>query len=175
MPVILGIDPGSRICGYGLINATGNRLEFVGCGCIRVADKPFPERLQIIFESLCEIIERYSPQQAAVEEVFLGRNVSSALKLGHARGAAIVACTSHDLEVSEYSARTIKKALAGTGSADKAQMQHMVVSLLALSATPQADAADALSVAICHAHTHQGLIRMAGVRHSRGGRLLGNK
>lgn len=175
MSIILGIDPGSRVCGFGLINTSGGRLDYVTSGCIRMAEKPFPERLQTIFASMSEIIERYSPQEAAIEEVFLGRNASSAIKLGQARGAAIVACTSHELEVSEYAARKVKQALVGTGKADKTQMQHMIVSLLGLSATPQADAADALSVAICHAHTRQGLIRMAGVRHSRRGRLLGNR
>lgn len=172
MSIILGVDPGSRICGYGLINARGNTLEYVASGCIRVESLPFPERLHTIYKSLMEIIEHYHPQVAAVEEVFMGRNVSSALKLGQARGAAIVACSACSLEVHEYAARKVKQALVGSGRADKQQMQHMVVSLLALSAVPQADAADALSIAICHAHTEGGLIKMAGVRSSRKGRLL---
>ena len=174
MAVILGIDPGSRICGYGLINAIGNKLEFVACGCIKVADLDFPERLQTIYEGISEIVERYHPQAVAVEEVFMGKNAASALKLGQARGAAIVACTSHALEVSEYSARKVKQALVGSGNADKLQVQHMISAILTLSSRPQEDAADALAVAVCHAHTSSSLIRMAGVRASRKGRLVGN-
>ena len=173
MAIILGIDPGSRICGYGLVNANGDRLEFVASGCIRVADLSFQERLHTIYTSLDEIIERYQPQCAAVEEVFMGRNASSALKLGQARGAAIVACTGRKLEVFEYSARKVKQSMTGSGRAEKSQLQQMAVALLSLSATPQADAADALCVAICHAHTQNSLIRMAGVKASRRGRLVG--
>lgn len=173
MAIILGVDPGSRICGYGLVNATGQRLEFVACGCIRVANLDFPERLRVIHDGLDEIIRRYHPVDAAIEEVFMGRNASSALKLGQARGAAIVALMRHGLVPAEYSATKIKRALTGSGRAEKTQLQHMVVSLLTLSDTPQSDAADALSVAICHAHTQHGLVRLAGVRFSRRGRLVG--
>ena len=171
MAIILGIDPGSRVCGYGLINIAGNKLEYVASGCIKMAELDFPARLQTINAGIHEIIERYSPQESAIEEVFMGKNASSALKLGQARGAAIVACTNHELPVAEYSARKIKQALVGNGNAEKSQLQHMVVSLLSLSDTPQSDAADALSVAICHAHTQRGLIKMAGVKSGRRGRL----
>ena len=174
MAIILGIDPGSRICGYGLINAVGSRLEYVACGCIRMGSQDFPARLQIIFEGMSEIIERYQPRAAAVEEVFMGKNAASALKLGQARGAAIVACTQHDLEVAEYSTRRVKQALVGSGRADKRQVQHMVTALLALSATPQEDAADALALAVCHAHTQHSLVKMAGIRSGRRRRLLGS-
>jgi len=172
MPLILGIDPGSRKCGYGLVNAVGAEVHYVACGVIRVEKLEFPDRLQAIFSNLCDIIEEYSPQVAAVEEVFVGKSMSSALKLGQARGAAMVACSSHHLEIHEYAARKVKLALVGTGVADKSQMQHMIRSILKLSALPKEDAADALSVAVCHAHIDRTLIRLSGVRSGRRGRLL---
>ena len=164
MTIILGIDPGSRVTGYGLINAVGNKLEYVGCGCIRTQTQDFPQRLQIIHAELVKVIEQFSPQQSAVEEVFMGRNASAALKLGHARGAAMVACLSNQLPVAEYSARKVKQAVVGNGAADKAQVQHMVKALLSISDNIAEDAADALAVAICHAHTQASLIRMAGAK-----------
>jgi crossover junction endodeoxyribonuclease RuvC len=172
MALILGIDPGSRKCGYGLVNAVGAELHYVACGVIRVETLAFPDRLQAIFANLCDIIEEYSPTVAAVEEVFVGKSMSSALKLGQARGVAMVACSSHRLEVHEYAARKVKQALVGTGVADKSQMQQMIKRVLKLSALPKEDAADALSVAVCHAHTQRTLIRLAGVRSGRRGRLL---
>ena len=164
MAIILGIDPGSRVTGYGLINAVGNKLEYVGCGCIRTKTQDFPQRLQIIHAELVKVIEQFSPQQSAVEEVFMGRNASAALKLGHARGAAMVACLSNQLPLAEYSARKVKQAVVGHGAADKAQVQHMVKALLSISDNIAEDAADALAVAICHAHTQASLIRMAGAK-----------
>ncbi|MCH7672527.1 MAG: crossover junction endodeoxyribonuclease RuvC [Proteobacteria bacterium] len=164
MAIILGIDPGSRVTGYGLINAVGNKLEYVGCGCIRTQTQDFPQRLQIIHAELVKVIEQFSPQQSAVEEVFMGRNASAALKLGHARGAAMVACLSKQLPLAEYSARKVKQAVVGNGAADKAQVQHMVKALLSISDNIAEDAADALAVAICHAHTQASLIRMAGAK-----------
>ena len=164
MAIILGIDPGSRVTGYGLINAVGNKLEYVGCGCIRTQTQDFPQRLQIIHAELVKVIEQFSPQQSAVEEVFMGRNASAALKLGHARGAAMVACLSNELPLAEYSARKVKQAVVGHGAADKAQVQHMVKALLSISDNIAEDAADALAVAICHAHTQASLIRMAGAK-----------
>jgi crossover junction endodeoxyribonuclease RuvC len=171
--IILGIDPGSRKCGYGVISAVGNRMQYLSCGTIRIEHLEFPDRLQVIFTTLCEIIDEYQPQFAAVEEVFVGKSASSALKLGQARGAAMVACSSRKLEIHSYATRKVKLAVVGSGSAEKAQMQHMIKVLLKLSETPGEDAADALSVALCHAHTQHGLVRMAGVRSSRRGRLLG--
>ena len=164
MAIILGIDPGSRVTGYGLINAVGNKLEYVGCGCIRTQTQDFPQRLQIIHAELVKVIEQFSPQQSAVEEVFMGRNASAALKLGQARGAAMVACLSNELPLAEYSARKVKQAVVGNGAADKAQVQHMVKALLRISDNIEEDAADALAVAICHAHTQASLIRMAGAK-----------
>jgi len=171
MSVILGIDPGSRLCGYGLIQARGNALSYVASGVIKVGTLDFPKRLHTIFTDLSEIISEHHPDAAAIEEVFMGKNASSALKLGQARGAAIVACTDKSVPVSEYAARKIKQALVGKGQAEKNQVQHMVKSMLALSSVPQEDAADALAVAICHANTENTLIRMAGTRNGRRGRL----
>jgi|Laugrespbdmm15sn_2_1035079.scaffolds.fasta_scaffold11747_2 crossover junction endodeoxyribonuclease RuvC len=173
MAIILGIDPGSRKCGYGLVASHGSRLEYLTCGIIRVESLPFNDRLQCIFETITQIIEEFNPQIAAVEEVFVGKSGASALKLGHARGVAILACTNQKLEIHEYATRKIKQTVTGTGSAEKAQMQHMIKTLLQLSDAPSEDAADALSVAVCHAHTTQTLIKMAGVRSSRRGRLVG--
>jgi crossover junction endodeoxyribonuclease RuvC len=164
MAIILGIDPGSRVTGYGLINSVGNKFEYIDCGCIRTETPTQPERLKIIFESLCDIIERHSPQQAAIEDIFMGKNASSALKLGQARGSAMVACLSHDLPLEEYSARKVKQAVVGAGGADKTQVQHMVKALLSISDNIAEDAADALAVAICHANTQTSLIRMAGAK-----------
>ncbi len=171
MSVIIGIDPGSRITGYGLISSIGNKCEYVSSGCIRVGGGPFSERLKTIFEGLSEVISQFCAQEMAVEQVFMAKNAGSALKLGHARGAAIVAGVSQGLIVSEYSARQIKQSVVGTGSADKIQVQHMVKSLLGLSAAPQEDAADALAAALCHAHTQHSLIKMAGAKSIRRGRL----
>ncbi len=172
MAIILGIDPGSRKCGYGVVSALGTRLEYLTCGVIRVEHLEFPDRLQTIFDTLTRIIDEYHPQLAAIEEVFVGKSASSALKLGQARGAAMVACSSRKLEIASYATRKVKLAVVGNGNADKAQMQHMIKVLLKLSETPGEDAADALSVALCHAHTQHTLIRLAGVRSSRRGRLL---
>lgn len=171
MAVILGIDPGSRVCGYGVISAVGNKLEYLSSGCIKVADLPFTDRLQIIFEGVTEIIERYQPIEVAVEEIFVGKSAVSALKLGQARGAVIVACTNQQLPVYEYPPNQIKKALVGRGRADKSQMQHMASSILKLSANPQKDASDALCVAICHVHTKSSLLKISGVEGSRRRRL----
>ena len=152
MAVILGIDPGSRITGYGVIRAINRELHYIGSGCIRTSEGELSQRLLQIFNGVCELMEQYHPDEVAIEQVFMHQNPSSALKLGHARGVAMVACASHRLDVSEYSPRAIKQAVAGYGAAEKAQVSLMVVQLLQLSASPQSDAADALAVAICHSH-----------------------
>lgn len=162
MPIILGIDPGSRITGYGVIKKVGNNSQYLGSGCIRVQGTELAPRLKQIFDGVSEIIQQYQPTEFAIEQVFMAKNPDSALKLGQARGAAIVAATTFDLPVAEYSARQIKQSVVGKGSADKSQVQHMVTYLLKLGATPQADAADALAVALCHTHTQQSLIKMSG-------------
>ncbi|WP_434355779.1 crossover junction endodeoxyribonuclease RuvC [Parasalinivibrio latis] len=171
MSVILGIDPGSRITGYGVIRQNGRHLEYLGSGCIRTSCEDLPSRLKQVYAGVSEIITQFQPDAFAIEQVFMARNADSALKLGQARGSAIVAAVNADLPVYEYAARLIKQAVVGKGSADKTQVQHMVVSMLKLSATPQADAADGLAVAICHAHTNNTLVAMAGqARSARRGR-----
>ena len=171
MALILGIDPGSRVTGYGIVNAVGNRLEYVTCGSIHLPNVDHPQRLKKIFDSVCQIIEEFGPQESAIEEVFLGKSVSSALKLGQARGSAMVACLHHDLPVAEYSPRKVKQALVGNGNADKTQVQHMIKVLLGVTGDVQADAADALAIAICHANTKASLIKVAGARSFRKSRL----
>ncbi|MCX2979331.1 crossover junction endodeoxyribonuclease RuvC [Halieaceae bacterium IMCC14734] len=170
MTLILGIDPGSQKTGFGIINQQGSRAEYVTSGIIRLPRESLPARLKIIFDNVSEIIAEYAPQEFAIEEVFMARDPKAAIKLGQARGAAIVAAVNADLPVFEYAAKSIKQAVVGTGAADKAQVQHMVKSLLKLPTVPPEDAADALAVALCHAHTHQSMIKLAGARTSRRGR-----
>jgi len=152
MAVILGIDPGSRVTGYGVIKAIKRELHYIDSGCIRTGEGHLSDRLLKIFNGICELMEQHHPDEVAIEQVFIHQNPSSALKLGHARGVAMVACASHRLDVSEYSPRAIKQAVAGYGGAEKTQVSLMVEQLLRLSASPQSDAADALAVAICHSH-----------------------
>jgi crossover junction endodeoxyribonuclease RuvC len=171
MTRILGIDPGSRMTGYGLIEIQGRRTVYLGSGCVRVDDEDFPERLRTIFEGIGEVVDKYQPTEIAIEKVFVQRNVDSALKLGQARGAAICAVVSRSLSVAEYSPAQIKQALVGRGAAAKEQVQHMVKTLLHLVESPQADAADALACALCHSHTRQTMSRLpAVVQGMRGGR-----
>lgn len=167
----MGIDPGSRITGYGLIRFVSNRFQYVASGCIRMTESEFPQRLNTIFDGVSELLSQFVPDEFAIEEVFVAKNAGSALKLGQARGAAIVAATHQGLQVAEYSARKVKQAVVGNGNANKEQVQHMVQQILSLDACPQADAADALAIAICHANTQQSLVRVAGASHSRRGRL----
>lgn len=150
---ILGIDPGTRVVGYGLIDRRGADFTYVECGVIRLAETDaMPRRLFALAQSLTEIIAEYRPGVVALESAFYGVNASSALKLGQARGAAISAVVLRDLPVSEYAAREVKLAVVGTGGADKAQIQHMVMAMLGLAGRVQADAADALAIALTHAH-----------------------
>lgn len=162
MSVILGIDPGSRLTGYGVIRQIGGKFEYIASGCIRMTSTEMPDRLKQIFDGVSQIINQTQPTVFAIEQVFMARNPDSALKLGQARGAAIVAAKFVGLDVFEYSARQVKQSVVGTGAADKLQVQHMVKSLLKLPGNPQADAADALAVALCHGHTQQSLLHMAG-------------
>ncbi len=149
---ILGIDPGSRITGYGIIETTGSRSACVVYGRIQCEDVPLPQRLLHILSELGKVIRQYAPQETAVEEVFVKMNVSSALVLGQARGAAICALAQAGLPVAEYAPARIKSTIVGHGRADKKQIQHMVRVLLDLPDEPPTDAADALAVALCHAH-----------------------
>lgn len=160
MAIILGIDPGSRITGYGIIRQIGRQLTYLGSGCIRTNSPAMPERLRLIYAGLSEIITQFKPDQFAIEQVFMAKNPDSALKLGQARGSAIVAAVNHALPVFEYAARQVKQTVTGKGSADKHQVQHMICRLLALSSTPQADAADALAIAITHCHISQSVVRI---------------
>jgi crossover junction endodeoxyribonuclease RuvC len=150
---ILGIDPGLRVTGFGVIDASGSRLACVTCGCIRTGEGTLPERLGVILRDLSEVIARHRPNEVAVEEVFVNVNPRSTLLLGQARGAAICAAVSEGLAVHEYAALRIKQAVVGFGQADKRQVQSMVQRLLALDGVPATDAADALACAICHAHS----------------------
>lgn len=152
MTIILGIDPGSRVTGYGIIRENNQRLTYIDSGCIRTAEGAFSERLLQIFNGICVLMDRFQPNEIAIEQVFIYKNPSAALKLGHARGVAMVACASHRVPISEYSPRAIKQSLVGYGAAEKNQVKQMVMQLLMLSAEPQADAADALAIAITHSH-----------------------
>ncbi|WP_370554440.1 crossover junction endodeoxyribonuclease RuvC [Edwardsiella tarda] len=164
MSIILGIDPGSRITGYGVIRQCGRQLDYLGSGCIRTAVDDLPTRLKLVYAGVSEIITQFNPNYFAIEQVFMAKNADSALKLGQARGAAIVAAVNRDLPVFEYAARQIKQTVVGNGGAEKAQVQHMVRSLLKLPANPQADAADALAVAITHCHVSQNALRIGDGR-----------
>ncbi len=164
MALILGIDPGSQKTGFGIIVHQSGRSEYVTSGVIRLPRVSLPERLKIIYDSVGEIVSEHCPQELAIEEVFLARDAKAAIKLGQARGAAIVACVNQGMPVHEYAAKSIKQAVVGTGSAEKGQVQHMVKSLLRLPAAPAEDAADALAAALCHAHTQQYLVRQARSR-----------
>jgi len=160
--IILGIDPGSRLTGYGIVRYQFGKYEYLSSGCIKTTGDEIAGRLDIIFKGVSELIAQHQPKEFAIESVFMAKNPDSALKLGQARGAAIVAATQFGLPVAEYAARQIKQSVVGKGNADKTQVQHMVRHILKLPGTPQADAADALAVALCHGHTHQSLINMSG-------------
>lgn len=147
---ILGIDPGSRLTGFGILDFDGDKPTYVASGTVKSLDGTFPDRLKQIFESVGEIVAEYRPDIVAIETVFMARNAGSALKLGQARSAALCATFAFGVDVFEYAPREIKQAVVGTGAASKEQVQHMVVSILQLSATPAEDAADALAAAICH-------------------------
>jgi crossover junction endodeoxyribonuclease RuvC len=149
---ILGIDPGSRLTGFGILDFDGDKPSYVTSGTVKSLDGSFPERLKRIFVSVGEIVAEYRPDIISIETVFMARNAGSALKLGQARSAALCATFAFDVEVFEYAPREIKQAVVGTGAATKEQVQHMIVSMLALNSAPSSDAADALAAAICHGH-----------------------
>jgi len=154
LPRILGIDPGSRVTGYGVIDSDGRSSRHVASGCIRSENGDFPQRLGGIFRGIREVIETHSPAQVAIEQVFVSKNAASALKLGQARGAAIAAAVTVELPVYEYTPRSVKQALVGSGAADKEQVQHMIRILLSLQQKMGLDESDALAIALCHAHSH---------------------
>ena len=148
---ILGIDPGSRITGYGFIDVCGSQTVLVDCGIIKTAGD-HSNRLRQIFIEVGALVARHQPVEIAVERVFVHRNADSALKLGQARAAALCATFQAELPIFEYAARHVKKAVVGSGAAGKTQVQHMVKLLLAMQDEPPTDAADALAVALCHSH-----------------------
>ena len=160
--IILGVDPGSRICGYGVIIKESNNIQLLEYGVVKVnlKNESFNSRLKEIFERLNQVIERTKPKYAAFESLFFAKNVQSLVKLSHARAVAILSAVESDLSISEYSPREIKKSVTGNGNASKEQVQYMVKTLLNITETPQFfDATDALAVAICHSlrsstHTH---------------------
>ncbi len=158
---ILGIDPGSRFTGFGVLDFEDNRLVYVASGTIKSPDGTFPDRLKKIFVSVNDIVEQYQPDVVAIESVFMARNAGSALKLGHARSAALCATFAFDVEVFEYAPREIKQAVVGTGSASKEQIQHMVIAILNLQGVPSPDAADALATALCHGNRNALSSRLA--------------
>ena len=164
MKRILGIDPGSRITGYGIIDVDGDRAAVATFGVIKTGAGEFPQRLGVIFNAVRDLVDEFHPDEFAIENVFVSKNAASALKLGQARGAAICAAIARELPVAEYSPRSVKQAIVGRGGADKVQVQHMIGVLLRLAEIPAEDAADALAVALCHQHTQQGLERMREVR-----------
>ena len=156
MRIILGIDPGSRVTGYGLIAQVKQKLTYLDSGCIRMTTSVMGERLVQIYEGIHALMTQYAPHEVAIEEVFVKRNPASALKLGQARGAAWVAAAAHQVPVYEYATRQVKLALVGYGAAEKGQVSLMVMRLLSLTRAPQIDAGDALAIAICHAHSQKG-------------------
>lgn len=178
--IILGIDPGLRTTGFGVIEKHGNKLRYIASGTVKTAsDGELPPRLKIILQGVSEIVGTYQPDCAAIEKVFVNVNPQSTLLLGQARGAAICALVHADLSVAEYTALQVKQAVTGHGKAAKEQVQEMVARLLSLPGLPGTDAADALGVAICHANSIDALAmlgalapQLQGLRMKRG-RLVG--
>nr|WP_298415207.1 crossover junction endodeoxyribonuclease RuvC [uncultured Halomonas sp.] len=170
--IVLGIDPGSRITGYGVLDLSSTRPRYIASGCIRIKADDLAQKLAQVYAGVAELIAMYRPGEFAIEQVFMARNADSALKLGQARGTAIVCAANHGISVFEYGPRQVKQAVTGTGAADKTQVQHMITAILALSATPQADAADALAIALTHSHARSGLVQQGsyGGRRGRGQR-----
>ena len=158
---VIGIDPGSRITGYGVVDTDGFRHKYVSSGFIQIKADTLSDKLGIIFSEVSKIVSTWQPESMAIEQVFVKHNVDSALKLGQARGAAICAGVQAELPIGEYTPRAIKKAVVGSGAADKQQIQHMIQRLLGLDELPQSDEADALAIAICHAHHIK--VRSSGV------------
>lgn len=152
---ILGLDPGSRHTGFGILDCQGPQTSYVVCGAISTVRKDFPGRLQEIFERVRGLVVEFQPTEIAIERVFVNKNIDSALKLGQARGAALCGVFAGAAQVFEYTPREVKLAVVGAGGADKRQVQHMVKALLQLNGRLNADAADALAVALCHVHGRQ--------------------
>lgn len=158
---ILGLDPGSRVTGYGVVDIGRSGVRYVASGCIRVGNGAMAGRLLEIHRHVTELVDAYSPGEIAIERVFIHRNPDSALKLGQARGAALCGACHAGAPVFEYAPRAVKQSVTGTGAAAKGQVQHMIKALLAVEGRIGTDAADALAIALCHAH-HRGALRAAG-------------
>jgi crossover junction endodeoxyribonuclease RuvC len=152
--VILGVDPGTLVTGYGVVKHTANTTRVLACGVVRNGSaKGMPERLKAIFTKLSEVIEKYQPDEFAIETSFYSKNAQSAMKLGHARGVSLLAAANRDIPTSEYSPREVKKAVVGNGAASKEQVRFMVKTLLKMKSSPALyDSSDALAVALCHLH-----------------------
>ena len=170
---LLGIDPGLRLTGFGVIDVRGHDMVYVASGVIKVAGEALPERLRSLMDGIAQVVDAYAPHESVIEKVFVNINPQSTLLLGQARGAAISAAVIRNLSVAEYTALQVKQAVVGNGHAQKEQVQEMVKRLLNLPATPKPDSADALACAICHAHGGQGLGKLATAGYRvRGGRLV---
>lgn len=171
MAIILGIDPGYCVTGFGIIDAKLEKYHYIASGCIRLQRLRPDEKMQKIFVSLTAMINKYQPDTVAIEQIFMHRNPSSAIKLGQARGVAIVSVAQAGLLLAEYSAKQIKQAVTGYGAAEKTQVQQMVQVLLNLSGRPQSDAADALAIAICHANSDRGFAKTLSIKGLSKGRI----
>jgi len=147
------VDPGSRNTGYGVIDTDGQSSRRIASGCIRVGEHPWPERLGLIFDAIAQVVGDYAPHEMAVEQLIFARDPTAALKIGQARGAVLCAGLKAGVQVHEYSPKSVKLAVVGTGGAEKGQVQHMVRILLGLNEEPPEDEADALALALCHAHS----------------------
>lgn len=161
---ILGIDPGSQVTGFGLIDVDGTRYSYLASGCIRTPSGDFAGRLREIYHQVGELTLKHQPQEVAIESVFMSKNAATALKLGQARAAAMCATFVLDLPIFEYAPRQIKQSVVGTGKAEKVQVEHMVRVLLKLKGPLQSDAADALAVALCHANIRDSAIHRAAAQ-----------
>ena len=164
MTRVLGIDPGSRVTGYGLIETDGVRSRHLGSGCIRTTSGDFPQRLGEIFTGVRGVLAEWQPQEVAIEQVFVSRNASSALKLGQARGAAISAVVTLGIPIFEYTPAAVKQGLVGNGRAEKEQVLHMVRVILGMQGKMALDESDALAIALCHAHSHATRCQIEGAQ-----------
>ena len=169
--IILGIDPGSRITGFGVIKIHQRKCLYVASGCIRITAEATGDRLKQVQDGIQQVIAAYTPDESAIEQIFMFENPGAALKLGQARGVAMCTLATANLPISEYSAKQVKQSVVGYGAATKVQVQQMVQTLLQLDKKPQADAADALAIAICHYHTTHSLQYIQGANRTIRGRL----
>jgi crossover junction endodeoxyribonuclease RuvC len=169
--IVLGIDPGSRKTGFGLIEAQGKAITYIASGVIKCDKGEISDRLMQIHQDVTEVIRTYQPDTSAIEQVFMHFSAGSALKLGQARGVAMAAMALAGLSVSEYSARQVKQSVVGYGAADKAQVSHMISQVLGVKHKLQEDAADALAIALCHYHSSQSLAKLGGAQKVVHGRL----